>query len=60
MGLASFCWLIWVPFVTAWTWRLFLNPTSVFEEGQQLQQPQDTKSDARFTLILERYISVET
>lgn len=32
IAIASLCWLVWVPYVTAWTWRLFMNPASVLEE----------------------------
>jgi E3 ubiquitin-protein ligase MARCH6 len=37
--LAVFAWVIWVPFVTSWTWRLYLNPSGMFE-----QQPSSSGS----------------
>lgn len=32
MVIALVVWLMWVPYVTAWTWKLFLNPAAVLEE----------------------------
>ncbi|KAJ3367659.1 hypothetical protein HDU91_001226 [Kappamyces sp. JEL0680] len=52
---SSFAWLIWVPFVTAWTWRLFLNPVSVLED--QPPGVPTSFSNGAWTLALEQYVS---
>lgn len=37
--LAGFLWLIWVPFVTCWTYRIFLNPKRMFDFQKTTAQP---------------------
>ncbi|KAI8901471.1 hypothetical protein BC833DRAFT_577813 [Globomyces pollinis-pini] len=35
IALAILVWVLWVPFVSIWTWRLFLHPDSLFATSQQ-------------------------